>query len=231
MIVAWVTAPVLVGAQDPLAAGFTVTPVTLNGYAEVRTSVSVTDRASEGPRLSTWMSQKPVVPAGAGSSGLHTLMTARSARSSTMVPSVKVLLRVSVSLSPATETVLVIVTALAFPRIPLSTWTLIVNVFEAEAADVAHRARQRADRAFDARHGGGLEGDAVWELVRDDGVEDRVGSVVRHGDVVVQLVSGNGGIWSRGLADGEVPAGESRSLETVVVDVQVEPPGRGSRWS
>ena len=55
-------------------------------------SRSVTDRASDGPRLSTKIVQIAVAPARTSSSGLHTLVTARSARSWTNVISVSLLL-------------------------------------------------------------------------------------------------------------------------------------------
>src|SRR6478735_466076 len=71
VIVIAVAGPAVVGAHVP--EGVTVTPVTENGVLEVRTSVSVTSTASDGPRLSTWMSQKASVPAGAVVSGLQTL--------------------------------------------------------------------------------------------------------------------------------------------------------------
>src|SRR5205085_137618 len=62
-----VTGPELGGAQVP--DGVAVTDTSEKGLADVRTSVNVTPVASDGPRLSMWMSQNPLVPAFAGVSG------------------------------------------------------------------------------------------------------------------------------------------------------------------
>lgn len=55
VIVTVVAGPAVVGAHVP--DGVAVTPVTEKGVLDVSTSLSDTSTASEGPRLSTWMSQ------------------------------------------------------------------------------------------------------------------------------------------------------------------------------
>ena len=125
-----VLGPAVVGAQVP--DGVTVTPVTEKGVAEVSTSVRTTPVAFDGPRLSTWMSQNPSAPALAGSSGLQTLVTARSARAWTVVVWVAVLLPGTGSnwFAAATEAVLVMTRDASLPRKPDGMPTWIANVVD-----------------------------------------------------------------------------------------------------
>src|SRR5216684_984859 len=69
-----------------------VTDVTVKVALLTMASVTTTFCAFDKPRLVTWMSQKPEVPACAGASGLHVFVNAISADSVTSVPTVAVLL-------------------------------------------------------------------------------------------------------------------------------------------
>ena len=78
------------GAQDA-----PVIELTANGVLLTMASVSTELRASEGPALVTVISQNPLDPAAAGTSGLQTFATCRSADSTTVVETEAVLSLVS----------------------------------------------------------------------------------------------------------------------------------------
>jgi hypothetical protein len=98
--------------------------IIVNGVLLTILSITVTPDASDGPRLSTCSVQNAEPPAGAGEvSGLHVLVSRRSADSTTFVTTVELLsLESGSNWSAATLAVLVIaVVALD------NTWTWIVN--------------------------------------------------------------------------------------------------------
>src|SRR5215213_4675823 len=70
-------------------------PLTMNDPLASITSVRVTERAYDGPRLSMKIVQWAVCPARSVVSGLQSLVARKSALSSTIVPSVSVLSDVS----------------------------------------------------------------------------------------------------------------------------------------
>ena len=74
-----------------------VAELTVNGVLLTIASFKDTLCASEGPRLLTVISQNPLVPAGAGTSGLHTFVTCKSAETKTVVDTDELLSLVSVS--------------------------------------------------------------------------------------------------------------------------------------
>src|SRR5256712_10885930 len=72
-------------AQTPSTGGLKVADVMAKGPLPMLVSFTTTFRASDGPRLSTRISQVAVPPAGSGSAGLQALVSLRSARSFTVV--------------------------------------------------------------------------------------------------------------------------------------------------
>src|SRR3989442_11398140 len=66
-------------AQTPSTGGLKVADVMAKGPLPMLVSFTTTFRASDGPRLSTRISQVAVPPAGSGSAGLRSLVRLRSA--------------------------------------------------------------------------------------------------------------------------------------------------------
>src|SRR3989442_9596938 len=72
-------------AQTPSTGGLKVADVMAKGPLPMLVSFKTKFRASDGPRLSTRISQVAVPPAGSGSAGLQSLVRLRAARSFTGV--------------------------------------------------------------------------------------------------------------------------------------------------
>src|SRR5262249_14946446 len=77
-----VTTPKLAGQAPP---GLAFAPTMVNVPLLTCVSVRVTSRADDGPRLSTKIGQVATSPARTGPSGLHSFVSLRSERSSTIV--------------------------------------------------------------------------------------------------------------------------------------------------
>src|SRR6266542_4883315 len=123
-----VTTPDATG-QGPPGLAFALTIV--NEPSLTCVSVRITSRASDDPRLSTRIVQVAMFPARKGVSGLQSLVTFRSAESSTIVEAVAVLFAGfgSWTLVLATSAVLVIpIGCPAFETVLALTWTLTTTV-------------------------------------------------------------------------------------------------------